>query len=393
MTKKKRSQFEFIALMASLMSTVALSIDALLPALGVMENALSITNPKNSQLLITMIFLGLGIGQLISGPLSDSFGRKPVTYCGFGLFVIASFICTATNSLEIMIIGRLLQGVGLSAPRTISIAIVRDRFKGDYMAKIMSFVTVIFIIVPAIAPSLGKFLLDVWGWKSIFYTQIVIVIIVALWFYARQKETLKPENKIPFSFKLIKNGFKEFFSYKQTVVNTIVSGFVTGSFMVFLSTSQNIFGKQYGMEEEFPYIFAAIALTVGFSTLINGVLVLKFGMKKLINTFSILFTLVSLAYIILFYQEPNPSIYVLISFFIMQFLNIGFLFGNLSARAMEPVGHIAGVGSALNGFVATVIAVPIATIIGSFVDTTVLPLFIGFFIAGTISIILLRFIK
>ena len=139
--QKNKSKLEFIGLMAALMSLVALSIDALLPALEQIGISINIQqNSNDNQLLITMIFLGLGFGQLISGPISDSLGRKPVIYFGFSVFVIASFICISATSIEMMVFGRILQGIGLSAPRTISIAMVRDSFEGNYMAKIMSFV-------------------------------------------------------------------------------------------------------------------------------------------------------------------------------------------------------------------------------------------------------------
>ena len=177
--------------MASLMSLVALSIDALLPAIAAISIDLQITDPKKSQLFITMIFLGLGFGQLISGPLSDSLGRKSIIYAGFIVFVCASFICVSATNLEMMIFGRILQGMGLSAPRTISIAMVRDRFSGNYMAKIMSFIVVIFILVPVIAPALGKLMLDLYGWKSIFYSQLIFGFITMIWFWKRQPETLK----------------------------------------------------------------------------------------------------------------------------------------------------------------------------------------------------------
>ena len=156
MSTKQISKLEFIALMAFLMSIVALSIDALLPALDQIGLSIGIQDARDNQLLVTMIFLGLGFGQLIFGPLSDSFGRKPIIYIGFILFVLASILCVNAQSIEVMVIGRILQGIGLSAPRTISIAMVRDSFSGNYMAKIMSFIVVIFILVPVIAPAIGK---------------------------------------------------------------------------------------------------------------------------------------------------------------------------------------------------------------------------------------------
>ena len=191
--QNNKVSIEFVALMASLMSIVALAIDALLPALSIIGRAVQSTESTDNQLLITMIFLGLGCGQLLFGPLSDSFGRKPIVYFGFVIFLIASFICIYAESLAIMIIGRILQGVGLSAPRTVSISIIRDSYKGDYMAKIMSFVTVVFILVPIVAPALGKFILNIYSWQAIFYAQLIFAAIIGIWFWKRQKETLKPE--------------------------------------------------------------------------------------------------------------------------------------------------------------------------------------------------------
>ncbi len=188
-----------------------------------------------------MIFLGLGFGLLLFGPISDSLGRKPVVFMGFALFIVASFICVYSESLELMIFGRILQGIGLSAPRTISIAIIRDMYSGDKMAKIMSFVVVIFLLVPIIAPALGKFMLDHYDWKAIFYIQIVFSLLISFWFCYRQAETLAIENRIKFSKNLFIDGFNELIKYTQTIGFTVISGFITGSFMVYLSSSQQLF--------------------------------------------------------------------------------------------------------------------------------------------------------
>jgi DHA1 family bicyclomycin/chloramphenicol resistance-like MFS transporter len=390
---RQKTELEFIIIMASLMSLVALSIDALLPAISDISKSIHIVDLKNNQLFITMIFLGLGFGQLISGPLSDSFGRKPIIYVGFIVFAFASLICVFASSLEMMIVGRLLQGIGLSAPRTISIAMVRDRFSGNYMAKVMSFIVVIFILVPVIAPALGKLMLDSYGWRSIFYSQLVFGFFVMIWFWKRQPETLKPENKKKFKFSLFINGAKEFIKHKNAVIFTLFSGFITGSFMVYLSASQIIFEQQYNLKEEFPFIFAGLAISIGLATFLNGNLVVRLGMYKLVSIFTVVFTIVPIIYISLFSGESNPSIYILLIFFGIQFFSIGFLFGNTRALAMESIGHIAGVGAAINGFGSTIMAVPIATFIGSFINDRALPLFIGFFICGFLSLTLIAFLK
>ncbi|MCK4562174.1 MAG: multidrug effflux MFS transporter [Flavobacteriaceae bacterium] len=393
MFKSKLSQFEFITLMASLMSIVALAIDALLPALNFIASDIGITQTKDNQLLITMIFLGLGLGALIFGPLSDTLGRKPIVFIGFGLFIIASFICIHADNLEVMIIGRILQGIGLSAPRTISIAMVRDSYSGDYMARIMSFITVVFILVPIIAPALGKFVLDHYNWQAIFYIQLIFSILVSLWFWVRQPETLLKSQRIKFSTHIFIDGTKELFKYKKTIAYTLISGFITGSFMVYLSSSQQIFQMQYQLTDEFPFIFAGLAISIGASTFLNGTLVLKYGMKKLVTIAMVAFFSISLLYVILFYGKTNPSIGIVLTFFGLQFFAIGFLFGNLRALAMEPVGHIAGIAAAITGFISTLMAVPISIFIGENVSNTALPLFIGFTICGMLSIAILFYIN
>ena len=375
------------------MSIVALSIDAILPALEQIGLSVGTSSTSENQLLITMIFLGLGFGQLIFGPISDSFGRKPIIYLGFTLFVLASFVCVYATNIETMVVGRILQGIGLSAPRTLSIAMIRDSFDGDYMAKIMSFVVSIFILVPIVAPSLGKLMLDLYGWESIFYSQLLFGVLILFWLWKRQPETLHPEHKKKFTLLLFVNGTKEFVKHRPAIIFTLMSGLVTGSFMVFLSSSQHIFQVQYGFVDEFPYIFGALAFSVGLATFINGTLVVRFGMRRLVNIFTLLFTLISLVYVIIFYGKLNPNIYVLVPFLAVQFFAVGFLFGNVRSLAMQPLGHIAGIGAAINGFVSTVMAVPIATYIGGFIDTTALPLFIGFTICGILSLLLLLCVK
>jgi len=393
MFKAKLSNIEFVTIMASLMAITALAIDAVLPALDIIGKAIGVVDAQDNQLIIIMIFLGLGVGPLIFGPISDSIGRKPLVYVGFGIFIIASMICIFSKSLEMMLFGRILQGIGLSSPRTISIAMVRDTYEGDYMARIMSFITTVFILVPVIAPAMGKFILDHYNWQAIFYVQLIFSVHVSIWFFRRQPETLSKEHKKKWTASIFKNGLKELIKHKNTLGYTVISGFITGSFLVYLSTAQQIFHEQYDLVEEFPLIFAALAITVGVATLSNGSLVLRFGMEKLITWSLILYFFTSLLYVILFYQTTNPSALILFLFCAVQFFAIGFLFGNLRAIAMQPVGHIAGIASAITGFVSTLMSIPISIYIGGFVKTSVLPMFIGFTICSLISIGILYALK
>ncbi|MCB0474561.1 MAG: multidrug effflux MFS transporter [Flavobacteriaceae bacterium] len=393
MKNQTTRQFEFIALMASLMSVVALAIDALLPALDLIGISIGTTEANDNQLIISMIFLGLGSGPLLFGPLSDSLGRKPIVYMGFAIFIIASFICVFSHSLEMMILGRILQGIGLSAPRTISIAMIRDTYSGDYMARIMSFVTVVFLLVPIMAPAMGKFILDHYNWQAIFYVQLAMSVLVSIWFWKRQKETLHEENRVRFSSHLFIDGLKEILNYRTTIGFTLISGFVTGSFIVYLSASQQIFKLQYDLAEEFPYIFAGLAIAIGTATFLNGTLVLRFGMRRLVTLSLFSFFLVSGLYVLLYHQGGNPPVAVLLIFFALQFFAIGFLFGNLRALAMQPVGHIAGIGAAITGFISTIMSVPISAFIGKFINNTALPIFIGFTVTAGISLGILIYLN
>lgn len=213
-----------------------------------------------------------------------------------------------------------------------------------------------------------------------------MAILVCIWFWRRQPETLKPEFKTKFTRHVFINGLKELIKHKETMGFTVISGFITGAFMVYLSASQHIFENQYNLVEEFPFIFAGLASGIGVSTLLNGTLVMRLGMRRLSFLALIVFTLNALVYILLFWSTANPSLTILLLFMGIQFSTIGFIFGNIRAIAMEPIGHIAGIGAAITGFSATLLAVPIATVIGHYVDDTALPLFIGFTIFGLLSL-------
>lgn len=391
MNKKAISDLEFISLMASLMALAALSVDALLPGLDVIGIAVGNTDPKDNQFLIIVIVLGLGLGQLFSGALSDSIGRKPTMYLGCFVFVIASVICVFANNFEVMIAGRLLQGIGLSAPRSVSMAIIRDKYVGNLMAKIMSYITVIFILAPVVAPTLGKLLLDQYGWQSIFYSQLIFGVFVTLWLWQRQSETLKEVNKKPMNWALFRDGTKEFFKHRKAIVYTIISGIISAPFLIYISASQQIFSEQYNLGEIYPYIFSGLALGIGLATFLNGSMVMKYGMLRMVTIPMYAMFGIASVYILL-YHSGNPDSTIFITFLALILFTVGFVFGNLNALAMQPIGHIAGIGASIIGFLSTLVSVPIAALIGQFIDTSSLPIFIGFASCVGISLLLIRII-
>ena len=383
---------EFVALMAMMMSLTALSIDAMLPALSQIGNDLGVTEPNDNQLIISILFLGLAIGQLFYGPLSDGIGRKKAVYIGLIFFFSGCIISIFSDSLFVMLIGRALQGFGLSGTRTISVAIIRDRFKGDKMAQVMSFVMATFIIVPTIAPFMGQGILWIAHWSFIFWTILGLGLILFVWFSTRQQETLKKENRIKFELRKMLLAAKEVFTTREAIGYTIAAGFISSAFVGFLNSSQQIFQIQYGLGEKFPLFFAMIALSVGTASFINGKMVVKHGMKKMVKWASIGVCLFSLVFLgVIFGFIPSPSLALFMSYLCATVFCTGILFGNLNSLAMEPLGHIAGMGAAIVGSVSTFISVPFGMYIGLSYNGTVVPLVIGFTVFGALAMLVVLF--
>ncbi len=380
---------EFVVLMAMMMSLTALSIDAMLPALAIIGNDLGSVHPNENQLTISSIFIGLSIGQLFYGPISDSTGRKKPLYWGLVIFIGGSVVSIFATSMHLMIAGRVIQGIGLASPRTVSLAMIRDQFKGNEMAKIMSFVMVVFILVPTIAPSIGQGILFIADWKAIFAFILIIALVILLWFGIRMHETLAEEKRLKFSMGRIFDSFKEIIKTPRSFNYTITAGLISSSFIGFLNSSQQIFQEQYGLGEKFPLFFAALALSVGIASFFNGKLVMKYGMARMVKV--AITVLVAIAYTFLFitYNMNEIPLWLVMPYFMSTLFCIGILFGNMNSMAMEPLGHIAGVGSAVVGSLSTFISVFIGTLISQQYDNSILPIVIGFAVLGMISLIMI----
>jgi DHA1 family bicyclomycin/chloramphenicol resistance-like MFS transporter len=370
---------EFVALTAMMIALVALSIDSMLPALPEIGRDLGVQNDNHNQLIVSLLFIGLAVGQLLYGPASDSTGRKPAIYAGFGLLTIGSLLSLFATSFPMMLAGRVIQGVGAAGPRIVTVAIVRDQYKGRAMAQVMSFVMAVFILVPAIAPSLGQGILLFAGWRAIFGAYLVLALIILIWFATRQPETLAPSQRIPFSSGRILRGVREIFGNRIAIGYTIAAGLIFGAFNGYLNSAQQIFQGQYGLGKLFPLFFGILALSLGCASVLNARLVMRYGMRRLATWASLTIGALSTAFLALAYaQAGQPPLWALTIFFLMVFFCVGLLFGNLNALAMEPLGHIAGVGAAVVGALTTTIALVLGILIGQSYNGTVLPLVGGY---------------
>lgn len=372
---------EFIALMAVLMSVVAISIDAMLPALGVIGADLHVTNPNTTQYIISCIFAGMAIGQLICGPLSDAVGRKRIIYSTMGLYLVGAVICFLATSIEMMLIGRFIQGLGVSGPYVSTLAIVRDKFSGRAMGKVMSLVMMIFIMTPAIAPSLGVGIITYFTWHYIFVLYMAYSLLVLTWVSLRLEETLQPADRIPFSLPNIWRGTKEVLSHRQAVSYMVAAALIFGGLIGYLNSSQQIFQVHYAVGKAFALYFGGLALMFGVASLANARIVERLGMRLIANRAILTMVVASVAFLVLNLAVTIP-IWMFVIYMAVVFSCIGLLFGNLNALAMEPMGHMAGIASAIIGCVSSVISIFFGTLIGQLYNDTLVPMTGGLLLAG-----------
>ena len=384
---------EFVALMAFTMSLVALSIDAMLPAFPDMVRDLRVSGANDIQLSISLLFVGLAAGQLFYGPLSDSIGRKPAIYMGFLLFIAGSLLSMMAVSFHLMLFGRLLQGIGAAGPRVVSVALIRDRFHGSEMARVMSFIMTVFILVPIFAPALGQGILLFAGWRAIYGSFVLLAVITMLWLGLRLAETLAKEQRKPFTLRNIRAGYREVLLSRVSVVYTLVAGCVSGAFLGYLNSSQQIFQEQYELGTQFPLYFAMLAIAVGCASLLNSQLVMRLGMHALANQALWMMMILSWFFLLIVWLSGgHPPLWLFMVVCMALFFCIGVLFGNLNSIAMEPLGHIAGTGAAAVGSFSTVMAVVLGFLIGRGYDGSLFPLAIGFVCLSMISVLLTRWV-
>ncbi|HAV5297312.1 TPA: Bcr/CflA family efflux MFS transporter [Acinetobacter baumannii] len=372
---------EFALLMALLMPIVSFSIDAVLPALGEVGRVFELKNNNQTQWVIIGIFSGMTIGQLIAGPLSDAIGRKRILFTGIIIYFLGSLLCFTTQSFEWFLVGRFIQGIGVSGPYVASISIVRDKYSGAQMARIMSLIMMVFMVAPAIAPSLGQLIIHFFGWRDIFVLYMIYATVVGAWVALRLEETLLPENRLPMRLQAFQEGFKEVVSNKTTMSYLLCAGFCFGGFIGYLGTSQQIFMQQFGKTgQEFSAYFAVLAGVMGIASFTNSKIVMKFGMRPICIYGFLSLCLISLIFLGIQLIGVTVAFWMFMLYACILFLLFGTLFGNLNAIAMEPMGHVAGMASAIIGAASSVLSLILASIIGQLYNGTLIPMTCGFVI-------------
>ena len=382
------STAEFVAIMAMLVATVAISIDGMLPALSIIADELTPLRPNNAQMILSFFVAGMAAGTLIVGPLSDSFGRKPIIYYGASLYIFTSAVCVLSPSLEVILISRFLQGVGASAPRVVAQALVRDFYKGREMARISSFIMIIFALVPAIAPLLGSFVMLAFNWRFIFLMFIAFVAASTMWMAFRIDESVTKEKRIEFNLKQVGLAFKEVLSNQMILTSITTLVFAYGILFIGIFLIQPVFEQIFNRASTFPYWFATIALLAASSSYVNARLVRKLGMRMLTSiAFRAQVCFSALVFFVywLGYFEGQFGFFCFLFWMFSIFFQAGLTMGNLTALAMEPVGHIAGTAASLVSAIATIGSVLLAAIVGQFFDGTPAAMIAGVALFATLG--------
>ncbi|SEW10211.1 MFS transporter, DHA1 family, bicyclomycin/chloramphenicol resistance protein [Cognatiyoonia koreensis] len=373
---KRLSQGEFIALMAMVAATVAFSIDSMLPALPEIGSELSPNDLNKAQLILTSFVLGMGLGTFFTGPLSDAFGRRPVMIGGAVIYIGASALAWKAQSLEIMLAARVLQGVGAAGPRVVAMAMIRDLYAGPSMARILSFTMIIFSLVPALAPTMGYYIIAGYGWRAIFVSFMVFSVAVSVWLLVRQPETLAIEDRRPLSVSALAAAVVEMFTHHTARLSIFIQTLTFGMLFTVLSSTQQVFDVTFGQGDAFHLWFGGIAIVAASSSLLNSQIVGIYGMRAIIKAMFVIQIGLTIA-LILVAMSPAPywlafGMYV---FWVTgNFFQAGLCIGNLNALGMEEMGHIAGLAASVLASFATVGAVIIAIPAGLMFDGTPLPM-------------------
>lgn len=376
---------QFIALIAALMAVNALAVDSMLPALPVMASKLGLTLANQQQWIITAYLLGFGATQIVYGPLSDHFGRKPMLVVGLVIYAVFSLVAASADTFTTLIVARILQGVGSASTRVLTISVVRDCYKGAQMARVMSFAFIVFLAVPVVAPSLGQIIMLVGPWRWIFFGLALFSLGVTAWTVLKLPETLHPEDHAALSPRHVLGAFRVALSNRVALGYMLAMTMMLSGLFGFINSAQQVFDHTFGAARFFTGIFAGIALFVALSSLLNAGVVERLGTRRVSHT--ALLTYVATAAVHSVVALANLD--TLLSFSLFQALQMGcfgLVVSNFGAMAMAPLGHLAGTASSVQGCVTTLGGAMIGSLIGQLYDGTTLPLTMGLTATGLIAL-------
>ncbi len=379
--------YEFVAMMASLLALNALAIDTMLPALGQVADFYQLTDSNDQQLVIFAYIFGFGFPQLVFGPLSDRYGRKGLLQICLAGFTIAGLLCLFASSFWMLLAFRFVQGVFAAGIRVIAGAIIRDLTSGRTMARILSLVFTVFMIVPIVAPSIGTLVMVFGDWKWTFGILAVAGALVFLWTLFRLPYTLPSDMRQPLNVKHISRSYLSVIKTRIALGYMLASGFVFGALFAFIGASEQIFDDVFGKGERFWIWFAVIASGIAVANITNARLVEKLGMRRISHCALLAFIILAMTNLVIM-KFTNQSFWLFLPLFTLMFGCFGMMGANFSSIALEPLGKIAGTASAAYGFATTTLSAWIGWFIARQFDGTVFPILRGFAVLGILALVI-----
>ena len=365
---------EFVALVGSAMGLAALSIDMLLPAFPDMREDLGLA-PGATEIssVITTFFLGLAAGQLVYGPLSDRYGRKPLLYAGLAIFAVGGLLAALATSLTTLNIARVVWGFGAAAPRSLAIAMVRDTHEGDDMARLMSFVMTAFILIPVFAPAVGALVLVVAPWQGIVLVQVLAAVAVGFWM-TRLDETLKPEARRSVSPRALLEAAGAVVRTRQTMLCAVALTAIFGVMTSYIGSAEVIIDEVFGEADNFALLFGVLAATLAIGSLLSARLVVRIGLARLLQVSSAyLVATAVLLYVVARATGGSPTLAAFVACLGVLLPGISVLIPSTNTAAMAPLGRVAGMGAAVLGTVATAGGAVLGSLTDAAFDGTMLP--------------------
>ena len=381
---------ETIAMMALVMALQALAVDAMLPALGDIADDLAVSDPNRRQLVVGTFLLASGFASLLPGSLADRYGRRPILLGSIGIYVLFSLACAIAGSFDMLLAMRVLQAIGCGGLAVLPAAIIRDRFSGDQMAKQMSIISVVFMVVPMLAPGIGQVVLLFAGWRWIFVFLAAMGCVMGTWVAIRLPETLHPEYRQPIRPQSILINMVGAAMNRASIGYVLGSALTFGAMIGYVNCSQQLVGEHFGAGAMFPVLFGFSALMMAVANFSNSRIVERFGARRVSHTAVLAFIAVS-ALQTWVSSWPDQTLWQFMPLMITNLILIGFIGANFSSISLQPFGRTAGSASSMQAFLRMVIGSLIGIVIGQAYDGTAHPLALGLLTAGSLSLMFVLF--
>lgn len=367
---------ETVAMLAALMALNSFAIDAMIPALPEIGQQLGVRNSNDTQLIVVAYFLGFGATQLVWGPLADRLGRRPILAAGVALYSAFALLCAIAGSFELLIAARILQGASAAVTRVLVVAMVRDLFEGEEMARVMSLTFMVFMVMPVLAPSIGQAILLVAPWRTIFFVLAAYGLVMLSWALMRLPETLHPEYRRPLEWRAITAASWETLTEPQSRGYTLALTLVSGCLVAYIASIQQIVAGAFHHPSAIGFVFAAVAAPMALASWTNSKVVGTFGLRRVGHSGIAALAIVTSIHAAVGWTG-NESLTLFILLQASAMVCFAFSSANLSTLAMEHMAAIAGTASSVQGVVGTIGGAIIGFVVGREFDGTAQPFLWG----------------